>query len=56
MGFVPQDDIMHRKLTVKEIFKFNADARLPVNMSEPDKESLINDIIEVLGLFNVKHR
>lgn len=55
MGFVPQDDIMHRKLTVKEIFKFNADARLPVNLSEPDKESLINDIIEVLGLFNVKH-
>ncbi len=55
MGFVPQDDIMHRKLTVKEIFKFNADARLPVNLSEPEKESLINDIIEVLGLFNVKH-
>jgi len=55
MGFVPQEDIMHRRLTVKEILKFNADARLAVSTTAEEKESLINDIIEVLGLCHVKY-
>jgi ABC-type multidrug transport system ATPase subunit len=42
-------------LTVKEILKFNADARLPVTTTKEEKESLINDIIEVLGLSYVKY-
>jgi hypothetical protein len=43
------------RLTVKEILKFNADARLAVTTTREEKENLINDIIEVLGLYHVKY-
>jgi ABC-type multidrug transport system ATPase subunit len=55
MGFVPQEDIMHRTLTVREILDFNAATRLDHRMSAGDREDLVDDIIDILGLKKVEH-
>lgn len=36
VGFVPQEDIMHRDLTVREILEFNAQVRLPKDLSSAE--------------------
>lgn len=33
-GFVPQDDIMHRALTVEEVLKYSAAMRLPASADD----------------------
>jgi ABC-type cobalamin/Fe3+-siderophores transport system ATPase subunit len=55
IGFVPQDDTMHRELTVKEIIGFCAQLRLPADMPEARKHELVNNTIGVLGLSDVRH-
>ena len=55
VGYVPQEDIMLRMLTVKEILAFNASLRLPNNVSWEDRHDVVNAVIEILGLYGMQH-
>ena len=54
MGFVPQDDIMHRELTVYEILWFSTLVRLPISATRKEKMRILERVIEVLGLGEVR--
>eukprot|EP00026_Physarum_polycephalum_P000451 Phypoly_transcript_00452.p1 GENE.Phypoly_transcript_00452~~Phypoly_transcript_00452.p1 ORF type:complete len:1573 (+),score=187.05 Phypoly_transcript_00452:292-4719(+) len=56
LGFVPQEDVMHRELTVKEIIRFNAEVRLPSKFSTTKKAEMTNEVISVLGLWDIRHQ
>ncbi|EGB10033.1 hypothetical protein AURANDRAFT_23570, partial [Aureococcus anophagefferens] len=55
LGFVPQEDIMHRRLTVLQNIAFSASLRLPTTMSEEDKALRVRDALKVLRLDQVRH-
>lgn len=63
IGYVPQDDVMHRCLTVRENLEFQADLRLrhairaksPEAVSE-ELKTRIDDTLAGLGLAHVQHR
>lgn len=41
IGFVPQDDILHRELTVQQTLMYAAQLRLPVDMSEKERKTRV---------------
>ena len=53
MGFVPQDDIVHAELTVKENFIFAGKLKLPRGTSLEYISDLADDVIADLGLTRV---
>ena len=55
VGYVPQDDIMHRTLTVQENLYYNACLRLPSTASIAVRNQLIEDTMAVLGLLEIRH-
>ena len=55
IGFVPQEDIMHRELTVKEILTTYAWLRQPAGATQRQIESVVRDVIHVLDLRRVRH-
>lgn len=55
VGFVPQDDILLGALTVKETLRFHATLRLPTHVSEATREGWVDDVVDLLGLTDVKH-
>ncbi|KAK3257872.1 hypothetical protein CYMTET_33056, partial [Cymbomonas tetramitiformis] len=54
-GFVPQDDVMHRKLTVFENLFHSAKMRLPREIKIADIKTMVYDTIKELGLAHVTH-
>ena len=54
IGFVPQDDIIHRELTVYESLYFSAKLRLPNDTSENEIIKRVNNIIDRVELSHVK--
>ena len=54
LGYVPQDDIMHRDLTVKEALYYTARLRLPTDYSEAGLEKRIAEVISQVGLAGVE--
>ncbi|XP_048580438.1 putative white-brown complex homolog protein 30 [Nematostella vectensis] len=54
-GFVPQEDIMHRSLTVLEVLRYQATLRLPSNMTSHEKQQRVDQMIELFGLEKIKH-
>eukprot|EP00794_Sanderia_malayensis_P016837 gene16838-18536_t len=50
-GFVPQEDTMHRKLTVKEVLLFQGRLRLP---SSTDDETIRKKVLELLEIAHVE--
>ncbi|XP_013008220.1 broad substrate specificity ATP-binding cassette transporter ABCG2-like isoform X2 [Cavia porcellus] len=52
-GYVTQDDVMMGTLTVRENLRFSAALRLPMTMTNHEKNRKINEIIEQLGLCKV---
>lgn len=52
IGFVPQDDIFHRELTVDQAFFYSA--RLRLRLPKATIQPVINQILEALGL--TEHR
>ncbi|KAJ0914594.1 putative ABC-type sulfate transporter [Helianthus annuus] len=54
IGFVPQDDIVHGNLTVEENLWFSAKCRLPARMLKQDRVSVVERVIESLGLQAVR--
>lgn len=50
IGYLPQDDIIHRELTVEEAVYFAARLRLPTDFSEEDIEARVADVLDQLSL------
>ena len=50
IGYVPQDDIVHRELTVSEALFFSARLRLPAGTPEVELRKLVAQTVERLGL------
>ncbi|KAJ3441223.1 white-brown complex [Anaeramoeba flamelloides] len=55
VGFVPQEDIMLRTLTVKENMMNSAKLRLPKEYTYKQIKLTVNQCIKTLGLFDVRH-
>ncbi|XP_048580933.1 putative white-brown complex homolog protein 30 [Nematostella vectensis] len=53
-GFVPQEDVMHRNLTVKEVLRYQAELRLSSIVKKAMKEERIHQIIELLELERIQ--
>ncbi|XP_072553441.1 broad substrate specificity ATP-binding cassette transporter ABCG2 [Salminus brasiliensis] len=52
-GYVVQDDVVMGTLTVRENFRFSAALRLPMTVSQKEKEEKVERLIEELGLTKV---
>ncbi len=50
IGYVPQDDIMHRELTVGQALYYTARLRLPKDFSDAEIQKRIGEVIAQLGL------
>ncbi|MVU78890.1 ATP-binding cassette domain-containing protein [Nocardia sp. ET3-3] len=50
IGMVPQDDVLHRQLTVKQALNFAAQLRLPPDTSKADRKQVIEDVLKELSL------
>ena len=53
-GYVPQDDIMLRTLSVKQILYHSARTRLPASWSESKISQVVNDVLSVLKLSHIQ--
>ncbi len=54
-GFVPQEDVMLRELTVEQNIRYAALTRLPITMTDAAREKQIEKIIRLLGLGDIRH-
>jgi len=54
IGFVPQDDIVHRDLTVEQALYYSARLRLPKDFSGADIRKRITEVLQELGLEAVR--
>jgi ABC-type multidrug transport system ATPase subunit len=50
IGFVPQADILHTKLTVRQALLFGADLRFPSSTSKKEKEDRVNEVLKLVEL------
>ncbi|MFJ2773008.1 FHA domain-containing protein [Streptomyces sp. NPDC087300] len=50
IGLVPQDDILHKELTVKKALKYAAKLRFPADTTEAERESRIDEVLRELKL------
>ena len=55
VAFVPQEDVMHRRLTVLQNVEFSAYLRLPANLPDDQKHAKINKTLVALKLDAIKH-
>jgi ABC-type multidrug transport system ATPase subunit len=55
VGFVPQEDTMVRCLTVREVLAHEAALRLDRGVGQDEREAIINETLEVLGLVEVQN-
>ncbi|KAI8896887.1 P-loop containing nucleoside triphosphate hydrolase protein [Globomyces pollinis-pini] len=54
-GFVPQEDIMHRELTVRENILHSARIRLPKGWTNSEIEEHVDNVLKMLNLSHVAH-
>ncbi len=50
IGLVPQDDVVHRQLTVRQALGYAAKLRLPPDTIAPDRDRVVNHVLEELEL------
>ncbi|MFI1099562.1 FHA domain-containing protein [Streptomyces melanogenes] len=50
IGLVPQDDILHKELTVKKALKYAAKLRFPADTSEAERNQRIDEVLGELKL------
>jgi len=50
IGYVPQDDILHRQLTVRRALQYSAELRYPPDVSTADRDRRIDEVMAELGL------
>jgi len=54
IGYVPQDDILHKELTVFSSLLFSAKLRLPPDLRGSNLSSIVDDVIEAVDLSSEK--
>jgi ABC-type multidrug transport system ATPase subunit len=50
LGYVPQDDIIHRDLPLETTLRYSAHLRLPSDSSPTEREMAVQEALQVLGL------
>ena len=50
IGLVPQDDVVHTQLTVRQALGFAAELRFPPDVSRADRTSRVDEVMAELGL------
>jgi ABC transport system ATP-binding/permease protein len=50
IGMVPQDDVVHRQLTVNQALSYAAELRLPPDTSKGDRTKVVNQVLQELDL------
>ncbi len=50
IGLVPQEDIWHTALTVRQALEFGAELRFPPDVSKPERDARINEVLAELEL------
>ncbi|NHU45100.1 MULTISPECIES: ATP-binding cassette domain-containing protein [Rhodococcus] len=50
IGMVPQDDVVHRQLTIRQALGYAAELRLPPDTSRTDREEVIETVLDELQL------
>ncbi|MDP7703696.1 ATP-binding cassette domain-containing protein [Mycobacterium sp. TY815] len=50
IGMVPQDDVVHRQLTVNQALSYAAELRLPPDTSKDDRDQVVAQVLDELGL------
>ncbi|MEV5837400.1 FHA domain-containing protein [Nocardia sp. NPDC052112] len=50
IGMVPQDDVLHRQLTVRQALGYAAELRLPPDNSRADRQQVIDGVLKELSL------
>jgi ABC transport system ATP-binding/permease protein len=50
IGYVPQDDILHKELTVEQALRYSARLRLPSDIGDNEVESRVNKVLEQVEL------
>ncbi|WP_253875542.1 ATP-binding cassette domain-containing protein, partial [Mycobacterium asiaticum] len=50
IGMVPQDDVVHRQLTVNQALNYAAELRLPPDTSKEDRAQVVAQVLDELGL------
>eukprot|EP01117_Protostelium_nocturnum_P015602 TRINITY_DN6062_c1_g2_i2.p1 TRINITY_DN6062_c1_g2~~TRINITY_DN6062_c1_g2_i2.p1 ORF type:complete len:1280 (+),score=361.96 TRINITY_DN6062_c1_g2_i2:135-3974(+) len=54
LGFVPQEDVMHRELTVRENLMFSAKLRCSNTISRQQRRQIVKMVLDLLGLAHVQ--
>lgn len=55
IGYVPQEDVMHRELSVWQNLKYSADVRCPRDWTNDQRQRHVNAVVDVLDLVNVRN-
>lgn len=50
IGFVPQEDIMHKQLSVRHCLYYAAKLRLPADLSEEEINKRVDDMLDILKI------
>src|SRR4029077_12488102 len=50
IGYVPQDDILHPELTVRQALEYAAQLRLPPDLTNVERSRRVSDVMGELGL------
>ena len=50
IGMVPQDDVVHGQLTVRQALMYAAELRLPPDTTKTDREQVVNEVLEELEM------
>ena len=50
IGMVPQDDVVHGQLTVKQALMYAAELRLPPDITKADREQVVAQVLEELEM------
>jgi ABC transport system ATP-binding/permease protein len=50
IGMVPQDDVVHRQLTVNQALSYAAELRLPPDTTKADRAKVVSQVLEELDL------
>ncbi|MEZ5305753.1 MAG: FHA domain-containing protein [Pyrinomonadaceae bacterium] len=55
IGYVPQDEILHRELSVEKTLYYVAKLRLSRDVSKAETAQIINEVLDVTGLVERRH-
>jgi ABC-type multidrug transport system ATPase subunit len=55
IGMVPQDDVVHRQLTVNQALSYAAELRLPPDTSKADRTKVVSQVLQELDLTKHAH-